>query len=272
MSQGWVQFDNIINVRDLGGFEMPDGRVVRSGRLLRGGDLSNASDADIDRFENEYHFAHIFDFRTDGEVEACPDREVKGADNVWLPAIDPNTEQLGKTSLPHEAYRDLMTYIIEHRDDDYVRFTAQNMYLEFVENEYTQLQYAAFLQMIAGMKEDRAVYWHCSQGKDRTGMGSAYILSILGADRKVIMDDYSRSNIFYKKDLEELHRRLAAVGGTEEQFFTLMTYIGANVVTFGRALDFVDEKYGSLYNYVREVLMVSEEDAERLRSRLLEKK
>jgi len=272
LSGSLIHFDGIVNVRDLGGYTMHDGSVVRSGLLLRGGGLYKASDSDIDRFENEYRFAYIFDFRTESELQQAPDRPVKGAENVWLPAIDPYTEQLGKTCLPKYAYENLLGYVIEHRNDDLVIKTARNMYPEFVENEYTQLQYAAFIQMIASMKEDRAVFWHCSQGKDRTGMGSAYLLSLLGADRDVIVDDYSRSNIHYRKDLEELRRLLEAVGGTEEQYDILSTYIGANVNTFCRTLDFIDRKYGSLYNYVTNILIVSEDDVAKLRSRLLIKK
>lgn len=271
LSDNSVKFDGIVNVRDLGGYVMPGGSVVRKGVLLRGGGLWSASDADIDRFENEYRFAYIFDFRTEMEVQMAPDRPVKGADNVWLPAIDPYTEQLGKTSLPKHAYEHLLDYIVEHRDDELVTMTARNMYPEFVENEYTQLQYAAFIQMIASMDQNRAVYWHCSQGKDRTGMASAYLLSLLGADREVIVDDYSRSNRFYKEDLAELRRRLEELGASQEQYDILSTYIGANVNTFNKVLDFIDHKYGSLYNYATNILMVSEEDVARLRERLLTK-
>lgn len=271
LSDNFVRFDGIVNVRDLGGYPTADGSVVRKGLLLRGGGLFTASDADIERFENEYGFAYIFDFRTEGELRRAPDRPVKGAENVWLPAIDPYTEQLGKTCLPEYAYSNLMDYILEHRDDELVARTAANMYIEFVENEYTQLQYAAFIQMIASMKEERPVFWHCSQGKDRTGMGAAYLLALLGADREVITDDYGRSNIQYRGDLEELRRRLEEVGGTQEQYDILSTYIGANVGNFCRTLDFIDRKYGSLYTYVTNVLMVSPDDVTGLRARLLTK-
>ncbi|MBQ0122757.1 MAG: tyrosine-protein phosphatase [Bacteroidales bacterium] len=269
LSDNFVRFDGIVNVRDLGGYPMADGSLIRKGMLLRGGGLYTASDEDIDRFENEYRFAYIFDFRTEGELNRAPDRPVRGAENVWLPAIDPYTEQLGKTCLPEYAYSDLLNYILEHRDDELVARTARNMYIEFVENEYTQLQYAAFVQMIASMKEDRPVFWHCSQGKDRTGMGAAYLLAILGADREVIVDDYGRSNIQYRKDLEQLRIRLEEVGGTEEQYDILSTYIGANVSNFCRTLDFIDKKYGSLYNYVTNMLIVSADEVSTLRSRLL---
>ena len=269
LSDSFVTFDGIINARDLGGIRTADGSVVRKGLLLRGGSLAKASDRDLERLAKEYKVARIFDFRTDMEIKYAPDRAVAGADNVWLPTVDPDTERLGKTNLPPHAYRDLLNFLVENRSDERVRYVAKNMYIELVENEYTQLQYAAFIQMIASAEADCAVFWHCSQGKDRTGMGAAYLLSILGADRRAIVEDYALSNEYYRDDLQKLRELLSGVGACREDYDVLSTFVGANVGVFEATLDFIDEKYGSLYNYCRDILMVSDDDINSLRSRLL---
>ena len=55
----WIQFDGILNARDLGGIPAADGRRVKAGRLLRGAGLSSASDADIERLRRDYRLRHI---------------------------------------------------------------------------------------------------------------------------------------------------------------------------------------------------------------------
>jgi len=49
---------------------------------------------------------------------------------------------------------------------------------------------------------DQPVLYHCSAGKDRTGIVSALILSILNVDRQLIVDDYMLSN-YYRRNRAE---------------------------------------------------------------------
>ena len=73
-----LRMDSIPNARDLKGYVMQDGRRVKAGRLLRSGDLSQASDRDIRRLHEEFHLAVDFDFRMEMEVSQSPDRPVEG--------------------------------------------------------------------------------------------------------------------------------------------------------------------------------------------------
>ena len=83
-----LRMDLIPNARDLKGYVMQDGRRVKAGRLLRSGDLSKASDRDIQRLREEFHLAVDFDFRMEMEVSQSPDRPVEGAEYFFLPTLD----------------------------------------------------------------------------------------------------------------------------------------------------------------------------------------
>lgn len=48
-------------------------------------------------------------------------------------------------------------------------------------------------------EENIPLMFHCSAGKDRTGMAAALVLSSLGVDEETILDDYLLSN-FYLAD------------------------------------------------------------------------
>lgn len=260
-----VGLPSIVNARELGGYILPDGRKVRGGLLLRGGALAGASDEDIALFRDRYHLVHNFDFRTKMELETAPDRVIEGADHIWLPAIDELTEALAGRSLPDEAYRNLPDWLVENSHNEMVQDVAHHLYLDMVFNEYTQLQYAAFLQTLVSTKEG-AVYWHCSQGKDRTGLASTFLLAALGADRELIMQDYLISYEFYKDLVESLYKKVS----TEAERKVILTFIGVNAEYYEEMLDLIDKRYGSLMAYLKGPLCLTDGDMEVLRSRYLE--
>ena len=58
-------FEAVPNARELGGYVLPDGGIIRHGLLLRGGSLSNATFADKQKLCSDFQVARVFDFRTD---------------------------------------------------------------------------------------------------------------------------------------------------------------------------------------------------------------
>lgn len=264
-----VSMEGVVNARELGGYVLPDGSRIRRGLLFRGGSLFKTPDEECARIADAYHLAYVFDLRTEGEVKHAPDKPIPGCTNVWLPTIDPETEKLGNATLPKEAYSNLVPFLIRYACEPKVQDVARRMYTDMVVNEYTQLQYAAFLQMIAGLDEG-AVFWHCSQGKDRTGLGAAFLLAALGADRELILQDFLISNEYYYNEVEDVKQIIVEKGYGDAEQAVIQTFIGVNVEYFIHALDLIDKEYGSLDDYVRNQLMLSDEDRIRLRARLLE--
>lgn len=255
---------SIANARDLGGIVLPDGSVVRDGLLLRGGALYAASAEDLCALHSTYRLTHVFDFRTEGELQREPDPEVEGADNIWLPAIDPDTENLADRQLPKEAFLDLGNWLVKNSSSSLVQSVASRIYTDMVSNEYTQLQYAAFLMQIVGTL-DGAVYWHCSQGKDRTGLGAAFLLAALGADRDTVIKDYLVSEGYYSAEVD----KYCAMVGTEAEREVIRTFIGVNVKYFIAALDLIDRRWGSMEAYLRGPLCLTDGDFKTLRQRYL---
>lgn len=255
---------SIANARDLGGNLMPDGRCIKSGLLLRGGDLSHASDDDIAAMSQKYHVSKVFDFRTSMEVNRAPDREIEGARNIWLPAFNEDSQTMAAMSLPQSAYLDLPRWLAAHASDPRVQDVASRLYTDMVIEEFTQIQYAGFLQNIVNTEEG-AVYWHCSQGKDRTGIGAALLLAALGADRDLIMKDYEISNVFYREDVEKGYASVS----TQEEREVILTFLGVNSRYFAAALDLIDREYGSMQDFLTGTLLLSEGDMETLRERYL---
>lgn len=261
-------FDNIVNARDLGGMTGHEGRVVRRNMLLRTAHLHDATDEDIRRLHDDYRLRRIFDFRSLGEAEFLPDREVEGATHHLLPTIDLSAERISEQPIPQEAFLDLERHIVNYSFYPEVQQMAADMYPSLIRSEYSQLQYATFLRLIIETP-DGGVLWHCFQGKDRTGWGAAFILSALGVDREEIIQDFDRSNDAYRELVDRLNSEIVSRGGGEPEMDVVQAFMGVSTKNFRRTLDLIDREFGGMIAYLNEQLMISRDDLLLLRRRYL---
>lgn len=263
-----LKLEGIPNVRELGGYVMQDGREVRHNLLFRGGLLRNASPESLRKISEEYNIRINFDFRTEGEKNFAPDPEIPGVEYLWLPTLDPfegnKTNNVFSAHKCHSAEE----LVLNYASDPDVQEASTEMYTDIVTNEYSQLQYAVFLKRIGSMN-DGAIYWHCSQGKDRTGLGAAFVLAALGADRDTILYDYNLSADAYKEEEKAIAAQIVAKGGGEKELDVVKTFISVNTKHFIAALDLIDSEFGGMDNYLRQYLLVGDEEKEVLRQRYL---
>lgn len=264
-----VVFDNIVNARDLGGLIGAGGKRIRPHRLLRTAHLHDATDADIARLQKEYNLCRIFDFRSLGEAEVFPDREINGVQNHLLPTIDMRAEQEIGKPIPDEAFLDLEAHIVNYSFYPEVQCMAANMYPSLIRSEFSQLQYAAFLRLIVEAPEDGGILWHCAQGKDRTGWGAAYILFALGVDKETIIADFDDSNTAYKPLVQKLNNEILARGGGEKEMAVIQAFMGVSTENFISTLELIDREYGSMHDYLTGPLCLTSDDITILRHRFL---
>lgn len=237
-------FEQVVNVRDLGGLPV-GGRRIRSGRLLRTAHLHDASDADVRLLAEHFRLRVIFDFRTFSEAQALPDREVPGAEHILLPTLDVEAERASGEAVPAETWLDLPSHIVRLAFTPLFQQKARELYPSLVISEFSQLQYATFLNKILETP-DGAVLWHCSQGKDRAGWASAFVLAALGASREVIVKDFDLSNQSYASKVEALEAQLRGKDGADEAMAFIQAMVGVSRENFEATLDLIDQRYGSL--------------------------
>ena len=264
-----VNFDNIVNARDLGGLIGANGRTVRSHRLLRTAHLNDASPADLERLHTEYNLARIFDFRSLDEANARPDQEVLGATHHLLPTIDLSAERLTEQPIPQEAFLDLEAHIVNYSFYPEVQAMAANIYPSLIRSEYSQLQYATFLRFIVEAPEDGGILWHCFQGKDRTGWGAAFLLSALGVEREAIVADFDLSNAAYRELVAKLNAQIEQRGGGDAEKAVILAFMGVSTPNFIRTLDLIDQEFGGIMKYLHEQLFLTHADIQLLRKRFL---
>jgi protein-tyrosine phosphatase len=110
-----------------------------------------------------------------------------------------------------------------------------------------------------------AVLFHCTAGKDRTGITAALLLALSGVDADAIVADYALTGEMIAPMLEELIEGARARGADIEAFKPLLA---SNPETMRRLLDHIDDRYGSISAYLATVGLDAETQT-RLQRRLL---
>lgn len=271
-AQQFLPMDGIVNARDLGGYTVLDGRQVRSGLLIRSAHLADAKESDL-QYLGSLPTAKVIDFRTEREAAEKADKPVPGAVYLWIP-LDVSGS-VGATATEEEKKRflgkkklDVKKIILMAAFNDKAKKVAREMYPNLVFSPECQIQMAAFFRELVAT-ESGAVLFHCTQGKDRTGIASALILAALGADRQTIIRDFDATNRVYEKDVRKYTRRVKFWGGKEEEIAVVKSFMGANTDNFIKTLDAIDQRYGSLDAYLKGPVGLTEEDINILRNRYL---
>lgn len=268
----FLPVQGIVNARDLGGYEGADGRTVRAGMLLRAASLADAKDTDLEYLAS-LPVKEVIDFRLDFELKGREDRMVPGADYTRIPVNSSAGAKMeddkDAEKIRNQKHFDINKVIMIAAFNDKAQAMAENLYPNMVFSEECQKQFASFLQRVVEA-EDGAVLFHCTQGKDRTGLASAYLLAALGADRETIVRDFDLTNKVYENDVRKLSRRVRLFGGKEKEIAVIESFIGANTENFIKTLDRIEAQYGSLEEYLTGPLGLSPEDMETLRNRYLQ--
>lgn len=167
-----VAFTGCFNFRDLGGYRTSDGRWTRPQFLYRADGPHALDDTDVTRLST-LSLSTVFDLRTPLEVEqrGCYSSVVSDLVEYHLPMIDvlPDADELPEWIDPAVVagrYRDMLD-----------------------EGQDTVAEILAVLS-------DPSVYpamFHCSAGKDRTGVVAAVLLGVLGVPDDAIVADYALS-------------------------------------------------------------------------------
>ena len=92
--------------------------------------------------------------------------------------------------------------LLKYAFDPQVQEMVKQLYPAIVTDPQSQANYGKFLRGVLTAKG--GVLWHCSEGKDRCGWGSALLLAALGASRQVIVEDFDMSNLSYANQVEAL--------------------------------------------------------------------
>ena len=270
-SQRAIAFEGIENARDMGTLVMQNGQIVRTGMLVRSGCLAKASDNDVAVLKGKYHLTDVFDFRFEAEANAAPDRIIDGISYTHLStlpkALIEGFASSGRSDTARMDMKDIAAVLVKYALNPKAQMMARELYPAIVTDTLAQRYYGAFLGDV--LRAKGGVLWHCSQGKDRAGWASAFLLAALGASRDTIVEDFDLSNQSYARQVEAMTAKVKELGGNDEAVAFIHAMVGVSKENFEATLDLIDQKYGSLPQYVENQLGFSKEAQVQLRDKYL---
>ncbi|MBO4802203.1 MAG: tyrosine-protein phosphatase [Bacteroidaceae bacterium] len=270
-SQRAIAYEEIENARDMGSLVMKDGKVIRTGMLVRSGNLSKATDSDVALLKEKYHLTDVFDFRFEAEANAAPDRIIDGVSYTHLSTLPQAFIQgfsSSRADTTNMDTRDMLAVLMKYAFDPKAQTMARQLYPAIVTDSTAQQYYGEFLRGVLNAKG--GVLWHCSQGKDRAGWASTFLLAALGASRETIVEDFDLSNQSYARQVEALTAKVQGKDGSEEAIAFIRAMVGVSRENFEAALYLIDQKYGSLSGYIENQLGFSKKEQQQLKEKYLE--
>ena len=159
------------NTRELGGMRTADGRATKYGVIWRSDTLSTPTAEDAEKLR-KLNITTIIDMRTEAECKKNPDgfADMDGFDYHHFPITEGSGVPESLEAVPY-SYMDIAT--------------AENMH-----NVWRTIAEA-----------ESGILFHCTAGKDRTGVVSAIILMACGVDEESIVHDYVISREYNKERL-----------------------------------------------------------------------
>ena len=230
-----------VNFRDLGGYRNHTGQTVRWRRLFRSDALQDLTPADSQLAIEELNIGLVVDLRNSDEAR----RDGRGP----LPELGADYRRFP---------------LLEERG--FPPFTGGDV-VERLSSTYQWLihnsgpRVADAVNAIGGA-DGKVVVFHCSAGKDRTGLLAALILEVLGVDSETIAADYLLTNQAVEGILRRIKEMQPDASPTTQS-------LAAQPLAFQGFRDTLHREYGGAESYLRRH-GVTDETLERLRSNLLE--
>ena len=260
-----MKLKSITNARELGGYKTTDGKFIKNNLLLRTGRLDDMSDEDECILRNTYNVSDVIDFRMDMEIvkKNIPDNSVYHHVNI----IDDSS--LGKKADKGGLF--------EMTPDEFLQFIdtaenlgifGENMYITFLENEVGQRGYREFFKIL--LESNGAVLWHCTSGKDRTGLAAMLILTALGVDEKTIIKDYLLTNEYNSERIQKTRQYFLEKTNDEiiaEKAVLLMD--GVSEKPMINVIKHLKEKYRSINGFINDILGISDREINILKEKFL---
>ena len=234
------QLPRELNIRDLGGLPTQDGRKVKRRLLFRSSALAFFDEEEMAPVK-ALGLRTILDLRAEKGVEKRPDPAVEGAAYYNKCAAFQNI--LEDLNSPGELLG--LIFDEEQRGNPIdVLVASYTASLAFT-NEAFQFMFDCLLDNRVPM------LFHCSNGKDRTGIAAMLILLALGVPEELVKKDYLLSNEYRKEGLDDLLKRYDVISSRLDSARSFLTiFEGVLPESADMLISEIQERYGSYENFM----------------------
>ncbi|MDD2102618.1 tyrosine-protein phosphatase [Pseudomonas putida] len=239
------------NFRDLAGvttaYSTARDGTMRSGVFYRSNALTPSA-ADLATL-NSLGIKAVYDLRTPSEIAGTPDTMLTGASYENIDIIGSTTSGSNITTVSFKSAADAIAMM-------------EQTNRAFVSDAGMRSQFTRLFNELASV--DGAALFHCTAGKDRTGWTAAVLLSIAGVDSATIMSNYLATNDY---TAARVAATLASMPPAMAAIYAPLLGVESSYLQAG--LDEVTAQYGSMDNYLKQGLGLSQETIYVLRGKMV---
>ena len=253
-----IKLKHVKNYRDLGGITTSDGRVLKPHMLIRGTTLFDPTLLGIKILKENYNLKTIIDLRTQKEILEKPDVKIDGVEILHMPVFDESVAGISHEKKVH-SFKTLM--MMPKMEDLYVQMVTGAS----LDNVIKVLKFILTLPV-----QKFSVVFHCTAGKDRTGVVAALLLSFLGVDRVTVMNDYLLTNkrVLFKANMAYVG--LLLTKGNPKLAHKIKHYFLAEPNFIKASLNQLEKDFGSLEEFFKQKLGFTEEETKNIKDKFLE--
>ena len=244
-----VPLKGAANFRDLGGYTTSDGRHVKWGEIYRSADMSKLTDSDLTVLKSR-NISFDVDLRGHQEQAQAPDKINPGTDYILCPAGSDNM--------------DWAKSIARLKGNQ-----ADSLMISYYSNtQFLADRYKPFFDKLLNLPQGQSLVFHCTAGKDRTGIGSALFLYSLGVPYETIMEDYLASNYYRRAVNAQLTNQMVKFMHLDPEVAKSMA--GVKKEYLDATLKALIKQYGSIDNYLKTQIGLDDKKIAQLKAKYLE--
>lgn len=231
------------NIRDLGGITNRNGQTIRRNLFFRGDHLSGLTESDTAVLREQCHIRTVIDLRTDLEKGEREDIRIPGVNYLHLPVFDEQT-----AGITHERDARILASSLPDMRHLYIRMVTDESCIASLREIFSVIM----------EEQNHAVLYHCTEGKDRTGIVSLILLSILDVPFESIMEDYLYTNTVNEAKAAAVQQLV--LQKTQDPAFaeTVKNLLLARQSYLEGAISSIQERYGDMDHFLSDVLNIPE--------------
>lgn len=257
-----IALDGVVNTRDLGGLRTEDGRSVKPGLLIRSGEIDHISETGKQTLD-DIGVAAVIDLRTTKEATTDP--------AAWAEGTGPARYNFPLLERESAIIEDMRHQIATGTaEPDWMDQSFSDTF-DYIPTDYTS-EIRQVFDILLATPPEQSVLYHCSGGKDRTGVVTAVLLSVLGVTEEDIEADFMMSNELIQPDAtaQAIADKLNARNNTSMTAQDVWPSVGVRSQYLEVFYASIERDYGDMDVYVARGLGLTADEVLLLQEKYLE--
>lgn len=240
----YVDFKKTTNFRDIGGLQTIDGKTIKSGKIYRSDNLSKLRKSEFLRF-NSLEIENVIDLRTIAEAKEKQDNLPNSVAYFSMPIVSDQGDLMGQMK-----EKVLRGEVSEEESKELMK----EFYSKIVTENIPLLREVIFKIITS----EKPILYHCSAGKDRTGIVTALLFSIANVDRATIVDEYLLSNYYRSSKIKSTLKKAKLLKIIRPKINTnvILNFMSVDETYINAVFEIIDKKYNGMDAFIKNELKI----------------